>query len=355
MADEFPPSDQLKPEDEDQGQKMTIYMPTGAVIVERSDFQVPADEPATKKLPEARHAAPNVGTETVQSLGAVINIYTGSDSHGMKEQSHDRLSTTGNADLNDKQVLLRISELLDVMTKRLDHDGQQFKPAIERNSPSEFMRITNWDKEIRNTPSGEVMKDVQKNEVIENKSADVQESKIVEKNFNSETHIFDWLHALNLIYIFLIVLIPLVPSSLNAFLNIEVKPALVSYQAAGIHSGDLLITENVPASSIAVGDFLTVHNAFTGHYENVIRISEISVSVISGLTTLSSFPRAGEAITPSYEVKGSSEAERVIKSVPNLGTGKILFDSLLFKLAVGLAVILLNVVVHFRRRRRFRA
>lgn len=358
MANDIPPLGQIKPEDESQGQKMTIYMPTGAVIVERSELQSPEEATSTKNLPEERHASPNVGSESVQSLGAVINIYTGSEGHGGNVQSQDKVPDIGNADLSDKQVLLRISEVLDLITKRLAHDNQPVSPANGSNGPSEFMRITNWDSEIKNTSLTKDFKAEQPLEVIEvveNKSASVDDNKKVEKDFNSVGHHFDWLHAFNLIYIFMIVLIPLVPSALNTFLNIEVKPALVNYDAAGIYSGDLIIQENVPASALVVGDFITAHNAFTGHFEDVIQISQISTPIPNSLITITGTPRMGQTTPSLFETNAKSEVERVTKSVPYLGAGKNLVDSFIFKSIVGFAIILLNVIVHFRRRRRFRA
>jgi len=328
MTDDIPPSSQMKPEDEAQGQKMTIYMPQGAVIIERSELEPSTDVSSPAQiLSEEPQVSPKAGNEPVQSLGAVINIYTGDESHSVKEQGHSKALTADSADMKEQQVLLRISEMLDVITKRLDHDTQS---------------------------TDSVIKSPHSNEVIENESGTVQGVQNFEKNLTSNGHHFDWLHAFNLMYISIILFTLLLPTGLHALLGMEVIPALTSYEVAGIQRGDLLITEEAPASTLVVGDVLSLHNAFSGLSE-IIQVSQISAPADNGVITLSIPPRAGQTLSLSYTVNGDLETYKVVKSVPTLGAAKMLLDSFFVQFFVGLSVILLNVGVYFGRRQRYNA
>ena len=330
MTDDIPPSSQVRPEDEAQGQKMTIYMPQGAVIIERSELEPPV-EPTAQIPPEEAPALPKAGNESVQSVGAVINIYTGDESRGVKEQSHSKALATDSALMDEQHVLLRISEMLDVITKRIDHDAQ---PSVQIAQPT-----------------GTVILSTNSVEEIEKNSAIVRDDQNVEHNFASKGHHFDWMHAFNLIYICVILFSMLLPAGLHSILKTEVIPALTSYEAAGIQKGDLLVAVEAQASSLVVGDVLAVHDPILGT-EEVAQVSEI-LAPVNGIVTFAIPPRAGQTLNLSYSLGADSEIYKVIKFIPTLGTAKMLLDSFYVQFFVGVAVILLNGIVHFRRHRRY--
>ena len=324
MTDEIPPSGQVRPEDEAQGQKMTIYMPQGAVIIERTELEA-SSEPSTQIVPEEESAPPKAGVESVQSLGAVINIYTGDDSHGVKEQNHPKVVATDSASMSEQQVLLRISEMLDVITKRLDHDVKS-TDAVNIGTLSD--------------------------EVSDKKGAISQVEQGIENPSEPVGYHFDWMHAFNLMYVSVILAVLLIPTGLESLLDTKVIPALTSYQVAGIQRGDLLVAEKVRASTLVTGDVLSLHNAFAGTSE-VLQVSQISGPGVNGVMTFSIPPRVGQNLALSYSVDQDLMIYKVVKSVPIFGTVKMLLDSFYVQFFVGLAVILLNVIVHFRRHRRY--
>ena len=326
MADEIPPSGQVRPEDEAQGQKMTIYMPQGAVIIERTELEAPT-EPSTQLVPEEVPVQLKTGVDSVQSLGAVINIYTGDDSHSAKEQGNTKALTTNSPPVNEQQVLLRISEMLDVITKRLDHD---VNPADAVNSGT------------------------YSDEVSDKKGAISQVGHGVENHSDPVGYHFDWIHAFNLMYIFVILFVLLIPTGLQSLLGTKIIPASTSYEVAGIQRGDLLIAEEVRASTLVIGDVLSLHNAFAGTSE-VLQVSQISGPGDNGVMTFTIPPRVGQNLALSYSVDRDLVIYKVVKSVPTLGTVKMLLDSFYVQFFVGLAVILLNVIVHFLRHRRYNA
>ena len=326
MTDEIPPSGQVRPEDEAQGQKMTIYMPQGAVIIERTELEAPT-EPFNQLVPEDAPAPPKAGVESVQSLGAVINIYTGDDSHGVKGLSHSKALSTNSPPVNEQQVLLRISEMLDVITKRLDHDVK---------------------------PTDAVDSDTRSEEVSDKKGAISQVGHGIENHSKPAGYNFDWIHAFNLMYVSVILAVLLIPTGLQSLLGTKVIPALTSYEAAGIQRGDLLIAEEVRASTLVIGDVLSLHNAFAGTSE-ILQVSQISGPGDNGVITFTIPPRVGQNLALSYSVDRDLAIYKVVKSVPTLGTVKMLLDSIYVQFFVGLAVILLNVIVHFRRDRRYNA
>lgn len=331
MTDDIPASSQVRPEDEAQGQKMTIYMPQGAVIIEKTEQEGRA-ESATQIPLEEKPTALKAGVDSVQSLGSVINIYTGDESRGVKEQSHSKALSTDSAPMNEQQALLRISEMLDVITKRLDHNDQ---PIIQSAQPADsLIRSTNLDEEI------------------EEKSAIARDDHNLEGNSVSVGYHFDWMHAFNIMYISLILFSILLPSGLHAFLKLEVIPALTSYEVAGIQSGDLLITEETTASALVVGDVVSLHDAFSGASE-VIQVSEISTPEANGVLTIAIPPRAGQTLSLSYTVDGDLEVYKVVKSVPTLGAAKMILESFYAQFFIVTFAILLNIVVHFRRHRRY--
>ena len=331
MTDEIPPSGQVRPEDEAQGQKMTIYMPQGAVIIERSELEPPA-ELSPELVSEEAPVSPKTGVDSVQSLGAVINIYTGDDSHSVKEQSHSKALTAGSAPMNEQQVLLRISEMLDVITKRLDHNDQ----PIVQSAP----------------PTDSVIRDTHSDVVSSKKEAISQVAPDVEKHIVHVGYHFDWLHAFNILYVSVVLSVLLIPAGLQSILGTTVTPALASYEVAGILGGDLLIAEDVRASTLVAGDVLSLYNAFTGTSE-VLQVSQISGPGDNGVMTFSIPPRVGQNLALAYSVDQNLVIHKVVKSVPTLGTVKMLLDSFYLQFFVGLAVILLNVIVHFRRHSRY--
>ena len=326
MTDKIPASGQVRPEDEAQGQKMTIYMPQGAVIIERSELEPPA-ELSHRLISEEAPAPPKVGVDSVQSQGAVINIYAGDDSHSVGEQSHSKVLATDSAYMTDQQVLLRINEMLDVITKRLDHNGK---------------------------PTDSVDTGTLSDEESDKKAAVPQVGHEVEKQIAPNGYLFDWMHAFNLMYLFIVLLVPILPTGLQSLFGVKIIPALISYEAAGIQRGDLLIAEEVRASSLVAGDILSLHNAFAGTSE-VLQVSQISGPGDNGVMTFTIPPRVGQNLALSYSVDRDLVIHKVVKMVPTFGTVKMLLDSFYVQFFVGLAVILLNVIVHFRRHRRYNA
>lgn len=325
MTDAPPPSSQKKSEDEAQGQRMTIYMPPGAVIVERSEFDEPTEVVASQVPSEEPKTLSEHGKESLQSYGSVINIYTGDEARGIKQQNLSEIPTIENTPMNQQQALLRISEMLDVISKRLDHDGPPTPPFIRSTYPEE---------------------------VIEKKRAVVREDRKLNENYVAVGFHFDWMHAFNIIYISLILFSILLPSALHTFFDTEVTSASKNYEAVGIQRGDLLITQAVSASTIVVGDFVSLHDAFSGTSE-MIQVSEISAPGINGEVTIAIPPQAGSALGLSYTVDGNLLVDRVTKSIPALGNVNMILSSIYVQFLVAAFVIILNIVVHTRRRRRY--
>ncbi len=351
MTDDIPPSSQVRPEDEAQGQKMTIYMPQGAVIIERSELE-PTVEPTAQITPEEAPVLPKTGNETVQSVGAVINIYTGDESRGVKEQDPSKALATDSALMDEQHVLLRISEMLDVITKRIDHDAQPIVQSAQPIVQSAQPIVQSAQPIVQSAqPTGTVILSTNSVEEIEKNSAIVRGDQNVENNFALKGHHFDWMHAFNLMYISVILFSMLLPAGLHSILKTEVLPALTSYEAAGIHKGDLLVAVEAQASSLVVGDVLAVHDPILGT-EEVAQVSEI-LAPVNGIVTFAIPPRAGQTLGLSYSLGADSEIYKVIKFIPTLGTAKLLLDSFYLQFFVGVAVILLNVIVHFRRHRRY--
>jgi len=325
MTDAPPPSSQKKFEDDAQGQKMTIYMPQGAVIVERSELDEPTDLATSQIQSQDPQVSSKVGNEPVQSLGAVINIYTGDEARGTKELSNSKLPTIENAPMNEQQLLLRISEMLDVISKRLDSDDQSTHSVIRNTDPVELN---------------------------EKKSAIVQDDHKLNENYVAIGFHFDWMHAFNIIYISLILFSVLLPTALHTFFNVEMSPATKNYEAIGIQRGDLLITEPVSASTLVVSDFVSIHDAFSSTSE-MVQISEVSAPGVNGEVTIAIPPQAGSALSLSYTVDGNLLVDKVVKSIPALGTVIMILGSIYVQFFVVALVILINIVVHIRRRRRY--
>ena len=337
MTDKIPASGQVRPEDEAQGQKMTIYMPQGAVIIERSELEPPA-ELSHRLISEEAPAPPKVGVDSVQSQGAVINIYTGDDSHSVGEQSHSKVLATDSAYMTDQQVLLRINEMLDVITKRLDHNGKP-TDSVDTGTLSD----EESDKKAAVPQVG--------HEVEKQIAPDGHE---VEKQIAPNGYLFDWMHAFNLMYLFIVLLVPILPTGLQSLFGVKIIPALISYEAAGIQRGDLLIAEEVRASSLVAGDILSLHNAFAGTSE-VLQVIQISGPGDNGIMIFTIPPRVDQNLALSYSVDRDLVIHKVVKMVPTFGTVKMFLESFYVQFYVGLSVILLNVIVHFRRHRRYRA
>jgi len=330
MTDALPPSSQKKSDDENQGQRMTIYMPPGAVIVERSELDEVTDVAATQIQSEEPQTSPKILNEPFQSHGSVINIYTSEEARGIKPQSNSEVPTIDSAHLNqqqinDQQVLLRISQTLDLISRRLDHDAQPVNPIISSTNP-------------------EV--------VIDKKPVIVLDDRRLEEKYVAIGFHFDWMHAFNIIYISLILFSILLPSALSTFFNMGAISASTSYEVAGIQRGDLLITKEAPASAVVVNDFVSIHDAFSGT-SKMVQVSEVSTPGVNGEVTITVPPQAGQALGASYTVDGNLAVDRVERSVPKLGYVNMILGSFFVQFFVAAFVIIFNMVVHYRRHRRY--
>ena len=119
-----------------------------------------------------------------------------------------------------------------------------------------------------------------------------------------------------------------------------------------VQRGDLLISEQASASALVVGDFVSMHDAFSGT-SKMIQVSEISAPGVNGEVTITVPPQAGQALGLSYTVDGNLGVNRVVQSIPTLGTVIMILSSFYLQFFVAAFVIILNIVVHTRRHRRY--
>ena len=128
MPDEIPASAQTSPEDGPQGQKMTIYMPQGAVIIERTGAEEYAELQGAV-ISENQRTLPITANEQVQSAGAVINIYAANDQSRGVNEGPQPVGTTGRANTDEQQALYRIAKILDGITERATVNEEPPQPV----------------------------------------------------------------------------------------------------------------------------------------------------------------------------------------------------------------------------------
>lgn len=265
-----------------------------------------------------------------QPQSTIINIYTGAAPQREAGYTLPTQAQINPVQLNDQQTLLQISQTLDNLTRKItSENGLIFSCA-----PSQ----------------GSTIKDTGFVDATANNSSPSPVDQNHESKHQATPHHFDWLHGFNLLYVFTILFTLLLPAASHTFLGTEIIQSTGASEELKIGKWDLLIAKQIPSTKIFVGDILALHNPMTGDHE-VIKVKQVSKPV-SKILSFTVSPSANQEVNHIYSVNANTNLYKVEKSVPNLGLVQAFLDSTYVKILTGLIVVLLNFVVHLKRKRK---
>lgn len=328
MANEDAELSQTTPEDGPKGQKMVIYMPQGAVIIERIDV----DEHAQPAV--ANPERPNMNQQ-VETVNAMIPKPSNPDEHqllhriaeildGITERAKvneqvqpltDEISERTNA--AEHQILYRIAEILDVVAERIDVR----QPA---------------------QPLAVVIPEVRRVD-------DLPEAKAHHINWTKK-HPIHWMHLINFLFVAYVAFSLIVPTLLSTFLKTEVYAASSSSSSANVHRGDLMISKLMPVSHLNVNDVVLLRNGHSWNLE-VRQVQAISASA-AGNTTSITTGSGGSSNVDSYVLNSATRIHKVTTIIPGIGDLSLALTSLSARIGGYLFLFILNIIVYSRRGRR---
>ena len=291
MPDEIPASAQTPRTDGQQSQKMVIYMPEGAVIIERTGAE-----------------------EHAHSAGDVIPEQT-----NVHEQAQPMGATSERTNIDEQQVLYRIAKILDGITERMSVNqlAQAVGAIREPNERGHFNRL---------------------------KRHQVREQR------KDWMHI---INIAFIALVALVAIVPAALSTYfgievyasrsdSANVSIYQGDLMISklVSASKLNVGDVLLLRNEHTWHLEV--------------RQVTFISTSSSSGID-LTSITTESDAGAVSRDSYNIISATHIHKVTSVIPKFGDFMVVFTSILTKITVGLFFLILNIAVQIRRARKRRA
>lgn len=317
-SDDSLASPQTAPEDGSKGQRLILYIPHGAVIVERigsneSGEQITAVDGHPKN--DEQSSAVNVANN---SAGRPI------------ERNEGPVAETGksSAELN---LMYQIAQTLDQITKRMGQGNQLGITATPAGFSEPFI-----DSEQELLPVQD--------------DAAVQQTPVECK----KEHHIHWMHTVNVSFVAFITILALLPGTLATFFGVSLYSAHRSNFAGAIHKGDLMITRLTPISQLRTDDLILVRQSSTWTPE-VRKVKQISATSNGLSTSITSETDKGVSSSSTISNNSNSIAHKVTRVVPSAGTIQDALNSIYVRVGIGLFLLSLNLFGNVRRRARIHA
>ncbi len=161
----------------------------------------------------------------------------------------------------------------------------------------------------------------------------------------------NWVHGLNTLLVTYIVLVSVLPAVLSSFFGVAIYASKVAHPGASIASGDLMVCKQLAASDLKVNDVVLLRNGNTWRLDPRQVVSRTSDASLSTVTTAST---AGQASNTTLSMANTSEVYKVSTIVPKLGYVPMILSDTITKVIGALLILVLNLMVHYRRSRRRR-
>lgn len=315
--DETPGSDSKK------GQMLVIYLPEGSVIVDRTEIS----NPPVYEQPVVERSIPAHRVESAPEVAPKAVVTPPPD---LVEHPHQVTL--------EEMVHLVVEEML----RTTKDPGFLNQPAENKESPiaeqaqlkSEFAEEVTALSQPKLTPRRVV--------------TPAGPSHARRMHFRKRPHL-NWVHGVNTAFVGFVVVVSLVPAILSSADGVAIYASKTPHSKATIATGDLIVSRVVPASNLKVNDVLLVRDANTWHLD--VRQVTSSTSA-SGTVTLATTSTGGAATEKIYVMPESAKTFRVSSIIPKLGYVTMVFGSTLVKVVGGFFILVLNLIVHYRRSRR---
>ena len=327
MTDESTPDSkaghpELTPEGADRkGQMLVIYLPEGSVIVDRTDTNMAGAPKEIVEQVEAKPApASQIETAVPQPMQPTLQ----------------------------EVVQLAVQEVLQIagIAQKEAPKVEAVAPAAEEPKPVAERQVPSAE---HVAPSSK-----QSSPVAEKVSASVAQGHV--GYGTRQVHVrrrrkVNWVHGINTFLVAYLLIIAIVPAVVASAFGTELYASKLAHPGALIARGDLMVTDKLPTANLQVNDVILVRDGYSWHLD--VRVVS-AVTTAGSLTTVTTESTGGTAIEKTYVMPSDSGAYKVTRVIPELGYVPIFLSSVIVKVLGGLFILILNVVVHFRRLRRRR-
>lgn len=300
-----------------KGQMLVIYLPEGSVIVDRTDMGLSTAPQAVieKSIPKAEEvpAEPIVEKATLQPLQPTLQEV-------VQLAVQEVLQITGHAKAPTPIVETPVAETPRVVEKSADAFADYPAPAPKiatQASPTAAAPIYRGARRV----------------------------------YVRRRRKMNWVHGINTFLVAYILLAAIVPAVLSSAFGTALNASKVAHPGALIATGDLLVSREVPAANLKVNDVLLVRDGNSWRLDARQVTSNVTSGSVSTITTAST---GGAAIDKTYVQPNNSITYVVSRVIPKLGYIPIVLSSTIVKVLGGLFILVLNLVVHYRRSRKRR-
>ncbi len=314
--DETPGSDSKK------GQMLVIYLPEGSVIVDRTEMSNP---PVYEPVVERSVPAPAVvSAPEVAPTAAVI-------------PTPDLVQPPHQVTL-EEIVHLVVEEML----RTSKDSGLLNQPAEKKIAPIVVQP------QLKSELAEEVTSLSQPKLTPRRVAAPAVPAQVSRMHFRKRRQL-NWVHGVNTLFVAFVVVVSLIPAILSSVYGVGIYASKTPHSRATIATGDLIVSRALPASDLKVNDVILVRDANTWHLD----VREVTASTsASGTTTLATTTTGGTATEKTDTMLAGTEAFRVSTIIPKLGYIPMFFASTFVKVLGGFFILILNLIVHYRRSRR---
>lgn len=161
----------------------------------------------------------------------------------------------------------------------------------------------------------------------------------------------DRVHGVNTLFVAYLVLVVVFPAVLSSAFGTVIYASAVSHPGVLIARGDLMVCTELPASKLKVNDVLLVRD---GNSWRLDARQVTSNTTSGGVSTITTGSTDVVALDKTYVLPENSGSYVVSRVIPKLGYVPIILSSMIAKILVGLFLLILNLMVHYRRSRKGR-
>lgn len=302
-----------------KGQMLVIYLPEGSVIVDRTDINLsPAPQAVVEQAQTQVEPVVEVEKATPQPLESTLQ----------------------------EVVQLAVQEVLKITGHSQSEPAIVSQPHTEPSAPIAERQVASLDYPMpapRHTPAP--------TESVSRPLAESSAPKGARRVHVRRRRKLNWVHGINTFLVAYLLLIAILPALMSSAFGTAIYAAKSAHPGALIAKGDLMVCTELPAANLKVNDVLLVRDGNSWHLD---ARQVTSVTTSGALTTVATGSTGGAAVDKTYVLPNDSGSYKVSRVIPKLGYVPIVLSSTIVKVLGGLFILVLNLVVHFRRSRRRR-
>lgn len=179
-------------------------------------------------------------------------------------------------------------------------------------------------------------------------SGTLGQSREVEGIVLRRRHKIDWVHSLNIAFASFVALVSIAPWIITVVFGISYFGAKMDIPAMGVHRGDLIVSHILPVDRVVVGDVILLRNDNTWN----LQLREvISIATTGKSTTITTSGSQSASASNVIHFNNASKVRHGTSVIPFFGYFYLFLTSIALEAFVVASVLILNVVVYFRRRR----